>query len=252
MLWEWFFDSSFVWNGSVSWQCTWIANLVYWFFALLGLTADYLVATSRAPRCLRQAKIQPHRQLTTREKVDLMALSAFNMLIVSTCICCPVYESLWNQVQSQQRLTIHDEWSLSTELLLNMPIHVLVTETCFYSMHRAMHAFPWLYRHVHKVHHRWTAPTAAACVYAHPVEFALANVWPIHAGPMLTNAHPYTSFAWWALAMAGTCLGHAGYRILGYQDAHDEHHVAFHVHYGGLFLSDWLMGTTTCQQQSKK
>ena len=245
---------SFLVNGSVSWQCTWIANVVFWFFSLLGLTADYLVETRRAPRFLIHAKIQSDRHYTWREKMDLILLTAFNMLFVSTCICCPLYESLWHQMypslpgkSSNPRLTIDDEWSWSTELFLKMPIHVVVTETCFYTLHRLLHALPWLYRHVHKVHHRWTAPTAMACVYAHPLEFALANVWPIYASAIVTNAHPYTCYAWWALAMAGTCLGHCGYRIAGYQDAHDQHHVSFHVHYGGLFLSDWLMGTTaTC------
>ena len=83
-----------------------------------------------------------------------------------------------------------------------------------------------------------------ACVYAHPLEFTVGNVLPIYVGPVITNAHEWTCYLWWAGAMAGTCLGHCGYVLFGYYDAHDDHHAKPDTHYGGLYVSDWLLGTT--------
>lgn len=87
-----------------------------------------------------------------------------------------------------------------------------------------------------------------ACVYTHPLEFSFANALPIYLGPILTNAHPQTCYIWWSLAMAGTCKGHSGYRILGHADYHEEHHYYNKHNYGATYLSDFLFGTLTTKE----
>lgn len=69
-----------------------------------------------------------------------------------------------------------------------------------------LHSSSWLCMHIHKVHHRFPAPTGMASVYAHPVEFCLANVLPIYLGPILANAHPKTCYIWWCMSILGTHL----------------------------------------------
>lgn len=233
-----------VWDdGSVSFRCTVVSNAIFWTLSLLGFYADHLVATKRSS-LLARCKIQPRRHLSRRDKLDLALLASFNMLFVSFFVCSPLYERLWTVVRGKFRLMDTDDWNWRHELLVKIPIHAIVADVAFYSIHRLFHASPLLYRHIHRVHHRFSAPTAMACVYAHPLEFAVGNVLPIYLGPVLTNAHPRTCYLWFFLTMLGTCKGHSGYRIFGLADPHEDHHVSFLCNYGGMYFSDCLFGTT--------
>lgn len=78
---------------------------------------------------------------------------------------------------------------------------------------------------------------------AHPLEFLVGNLLPIYLGPIITNAHPLTSYFWFAAAIIGTCKGHSGYRIFGCADYHDEHHFYYKYIYGGIYVLDFLIGT---------
>mmetsp|Transcript_8135 Transcript_8135/g.11723 ORF Transcript_8135/g.11723 Transcript_8135/m.11723 type:complete len:182 (+) Transcript_8135:281-826(+) len=176
------------------------------------------------------------------------------MTFMTFCICCPLYQFLWSSIQSDEhRQTESDVWNLKEELLFKFPLHALVAEAWFYGVHYLLHYSPWLYKHIHKVHHRFKAPTAMTCVYSHPLEFAIGSIFPIYLGPMLTNAHPKSCYLWFSMAILGTLKGHCGYRILGHADYHDEHH-SFYLknNYGGMSLSDYLLGTLAPVSKGKK
>ena len=81
-----------------------------------------------------------------------------------------------------------------------------------------------------------------AAAYAHPLEFIFGNVLGIGAGPILTNAHPYTAYAWFTLALLSTCKGHSGYDILNAR-THDIHHQLTNFNFGVIDLGDYVMGT---------
>lgn len=38
---------------------------------------------------------------------------------------------------------------------------------------------PYLYKHVHKLHHEWTAPIGIVAIYAHPVEYLTSNLFTV-------------------------------------------------------------------------
>jgi methylsterol monooxygenase len=40
---------------------------------------------------------------------------------------------------------------------------------------RLLH-IPLIYKHVHKLHHEWTAPIGIEAVYAHPFEYVFSNL----------------------------------------------------------------------------
>ena len=250
-LWAQLLPVSLLWDddssASVGFKCTLISNLVFWPVSILGLYIDHLCYEKRNPILLNKYKLRPDQCITrTRDKIDLILLSSFNIIFVAFFICCPLYEWLWNRIQGEDgRLKESDEFIWQYELLLKIPIHILATEIGFYSVHYLLHYSPFLYRYIHKVHHRFTSPTSMCCVYAHPIEFALGNLLPIYIGPIICNSHPFTCYGYWFLAMLGTCKGHCGYRILGYADHHDEHHLYYKYNYGGMYISDYFLGTTS-------
>uniref|UniRef100_A0A7S4N6A0 Fatty acid hydroxylase domain-containing protein n=1 Tax=Odontella aurita TaxID=265563 RepID=A0A7S4N6A0_9STRA len=241
-------------DASISLRCALASNVIFWPLSFLGLYADRSAETGASPR-LARCKLQPGRYLCRRERFDLILLAAFNMLFVAPILCCPLFERMWDFAAGgfggggggggNERLTEADEWMWRRELLIKLPFHALVAEVAFYSVHILLHSSSFLYRRIHRVHHRFVAPTAMACVYAHPLEFALGNILPIYLGPMITDAHPWTCYAlWFPLAMAGTCRGHCGYRIASFVDPHDSHHSLYRFNYGGMCLLDRMFGTS--------
>lgn len=112
----------------------------------------------------------------------------------------------------------------------------LLIDALLYYLHRMMH-WKWLYRSIHKWHHRYKEPTAYSATAMHPAEFIMfqtvlalpAFVVPMHAGAYI-------------LLLAYTfCTGlidHSGVELKSFlpwdQPAreHDQHHEHFHCNFG--------------------
>jgi len=186
-------------------------------------------------------KVQGTKSLFTPwEWFEAVGVSVANLLVFSWFATLPAFHLrrwLWGEGLP----------GMSTEAVRFMPtilrfaIHGAVIEIWFYLTHRALHS-PRLFKAVHKRHHRFHAPCAVACMYAHPFEYVVGNTMGVVLGPVLTNA-PATEAAFWlCFCLVSTCGSHCGYAFLGARD-HDEHHEHFDVNFGvGLFM-DRLCGT---------
>ncbi len=133
-------------------------------------------------------------------------------------------------------------------LLASTIIYFLVADLALYLAHRAYHR-PFLFRHVHRWHHRYIAPTAFASVATHPVEVLSYQmltllplfVLPVHAASVVFVLL-YTNYL--------ATIDHSGVRLHSIwpwqapTQFHDDHHVHFHVNYGqNLAVWDRLFGT---------
>ena len=125
----------------------------------------------------------------------------------------------------------------------------------FYWYHRLLHT-PWLFRHVHAVHHRAVNPTAFAAYALHPIETVVGNSYFVLL-VLLVPIHPL------AFGGAGLCISmfaflvHSGYEFfprgftqcrlfwwLSTSTHHNMHHRHDKGNYGSLFnYWDYLMGT---------
>jgi 4-alpha-methyl-delta7-sterol-4alpha-methyl oxidase len=120
---------------------------------------------------------------------------------------------------------------------------IVLDDFLYYWMHRTLHT-PWLYKHVHSVHHRITTPFALTGNYMHAVEFMLTSTL-VMTGPSLVGAHVVTLWAWIVFRQLEAADGHSGYDVPWnpallvpfYKGPayHDFHHRRFFGNYAGFF-----------------
>lgn len=132
---------------------------------------------------------------------------------------------------------------------------VVAYDSWFYWQHRLLHT-PWLFRHVHAVHHRAANPTAFASFAHHPIETFMGNAYFI-AFVILIPVHPLALGAAGAGLFALNIVTHMGYElyprgftrhpILGWHNT-STHHNMHHRHVGwnySICFNHWdrWMGT---------
>ena len=180
--------------------------LVYWVHGLLHLAVDL----SRWPP-LYQYKIQATKPLTPSRLPRLFSTLATVQLGVFLPLC---YLLGLVSVKTDYGLWV-DASHLALPTNRDICLHILgfavVDEVLFYSSHRLAHHRA-LYRHVHKVHHEWTAPLALASDYCHPLEHLLVNVLPNIAYAFIFGSDPFSYLIWWVLGYLGSQTNHSGYR----------------------------------------
>lgn len=130
---------------------------------------------------------------------------------------------------------------------------IVLDDFLYYWMHRTLHR-PWLYKHIHSVHHRITTPFALTGNYMHMVEFMLTSTL-VMTGPALVGAHVVTLWVWIIFRQLEAADGHSGYDVPWnpallvpfYKGPvyHDFHHRRFFGNYAGFFAYlDKLFGGT--------
>ena len=83
-----------------------------------------------------------------------------------------------------------------------------------YWAHQCMHYGP-LYKHIHKIHHKYSAPFGLAAEYAHPLEVLVLGLGTI-GGPLLYcyftgSLHIFTVYVWVTLRLFQAVDAHSGY-----------------------------------------
>jgi len=217
---------------------------------LLAALAGYFIMSfcicsvlDLSPRLTARFKVQGEKNyFTVAEWLYTVSVCAANVFVfswVATVPCWHVQRS--GLLRHGSAVTALSEPFEFGSAVIDFMWHILIIEVWFYTTHRALH-HPALYKHVHKLHHMWKAPTAVACMFAHPIEFLVGNTLGVVLGPALTNAHPYSSMFWMAFALASTSGAHSGYFVFG-AESHDRHHEFFDYNFGVSVFMDKLLGT---------
>ena len=133
---------------------------------------------------------------------------------------------------------------------------MLVDDTWFYWAHRVCHEVPFLYRNIHKKHHRFFRTTVWAVEFAHPLEDLFVNTTATMLGGVVQGAHPGVIVLYAALKLYQSTEAHCGYAVkfplsigslidsMDASPAHHYHHAAVTSNYGGWFMFwDWVCGT---------
>lgn len=213
------------------------------FWGLGGLThwAFYVRRKDEAARW----KVQPKRFPPYALVRHAFLLGSFNIVmgaVIGGVFAWHVARGGWSRLYFDP-LEHGVPWLVLSALLT----YFLIDAGLYYS-HRAFHS-PLLFRHIHRWHHRYVAPTIFTTTAVHPLEFLTFQafvmlpvvVLPVHWAVYVAVV-AYTYF----IGM----IDHSGIRVRwplplhpGNQ-FHDDHHLFFHCNYGHhTQLFDRLHGT---------
>uniref|UniRef100_A0A1I8HYV7 Fatty acid hydroxylase domain-containing protein n=2 Tax=Macrostomum lignano TaxID=282301 RepID=A0A1I8HYV7_9PLAT len=248
--WQSTFDTAYSFFGGTDasaslWGSIVITMTVYWSFNLLLILLD----TFNWPEFLMRYKVQPDKNapVDRRQLAKAIALVLFNQTVVGIPFSLLAYQAF--------RLrggVFHGELPTLQWVILEIGVCVLAEEVFFYYSHRLLH-HPSIYKHIHKIHHEWTAPIGIISLYAHPIEHVLSNLLPPCVGPLIMGSHLGTVWVWFCLALISTSIAHCGYHfpLLPSPEAHDFHHLKFVNNFGVLGVLDSLHGTDRLFRASK-
>ena len=196
-------------------------------------------------------RLQPNRWSRSQTSREI-ALSVSSLLIFATTVT--IIMALFRQhdlsldPSAPGRSAPHAQLGALVSL-------VFLHDAYFYWVHRLLHT-PWLYRHVHSVHHLSRAPTAFAAFAFHPFEAILMAMFTPLASLVLPLSLPVVlAFNLHMIIRNG--MGHAGVELfpawlldapllkwLAPTAHHDTHHRYAKGNYGFYFrIWDRWMGT---------
>lgn len=202
----------------------------------------YLLIDIAAPNFSQRHKLQTTRRQPTWAQIwHCIKISMLNQIWVAAAHALVVYYVVG---VNHSMLIMDPELPSLTTIASDFVFGMVAREISFYYIHRALH-HPRLYGHIHKMHHKYTAPISFAAEYAHPVEHILANVLPVAAPLALKGTHFLSMLVFTVFELWEAAADHSGYDFLKLPPAsiHDLHHEKFRVNYSTLGIMDWVHGT---------
>ena len=201
-------------------------------------------------------KVQPQKWLSEKVHRFEVQLSVPNALItapgMSLCmIYLKVYAAQHKVLPSPKVYYDQSDHSLQDILLAMVPFYVWI-DFWAYFVHRILH-WPTVYRNIHKLHHRFTAPTPYSALALHPIEL-MSLQFGIYAYLLVMPIHFAVLVFIFIYLYVFTVIDHSGIKVdsplfagMPFQPStrfHDDHHALFHLNYGqSMIIWDWMFGS---------
>lgn len=191
-------------------------------------------------------KIQPERFLSPKLQRTAILAGTRNMALSGVLTGVLAYGVIDGGVKTAIYTDVAEYgWAYT----VGMTVVLFVMLDCIaYWVHRGFH-IRFLYRRVHRFHHRFVAPTPYVALAIHPVEFLtlqVASLLPL----LLIPFHAVSAAGVLLYILIFNIIDHSGIRLVSallWQAPsmyHDDHHRYFHVNYGQhLMIWDRLHGT---------
>nr|CDJ84994.1 Fatty acid hydroxylase domain containing protein [Haemonchus contortus] len=211
-----------------------VVNIFFYLFNSIFVLID----TFDSPWS-RRFKIQQDKTPSFSKYVEAVRLVLFNQIVTGTIVT-----SIFHHPMKLAGVSFDKKLPDTTTVLAQLVFCTFIEEIGFYYSHRLFH-HPKIYKHVHKIHHEWTAPVSITSIYCHPIEHAFSNLMPVLLGPTLCGSHITTLWIWACIAVISTTFSHSGYHfpMSPSPEAHDYHHRVFNECFGVLGILDYIHGT---------
>jgi len=130
---------------------------------------------------------------------------------------------------------------------------LFVDDFFFYVLHRAMHESKYIYKKIHKIHHRANVPIPFEYIYVHPLEWMSGMIGPF-LGMCFIGGISFESYCMYLIARNIHEIHiHSGIKtssflslipIYGNNEHHDIHHAKRDGNYASTFtIWDYLLNT---------
>jgi len=231
------------------WMHFWIgANIVsYGMYFIIGGFLHWYFYVQRRHKA-SEWKLQPTKWLSPELELHEIMVGTFALFVTGTysaTLACYIYNGNPCTIYYQM-----DQYGWAW-FFLQFPVIFVYQDYTTYIMHRMYHT-PFLYKHFHKLHHKYKQPTAFSVTAIHPVE--IMHIQLTMCLPLFTI--PVHWFPFYVVAIYTYYHGiidHSGinFKAQWWQpwqpdaDFHDKHHEFFHVNFGfNIQIWDKIHGTT--------
>jgi len=211
-------------------------SAVYWLTALIFMLMDF----TQFPSFLMKYKIQPGKNAPPDAKKVMKVLLTVGFNQAMAIPLSMINYKGWAERSNPDLKFVPDVFTTFGIMFISMFFHDLI----FYHGHKLLHHRS-IYKHIHKKHHEWQAPIAAAAEYAHPIEHIITGIFSVSVGLILTAAPIPVGWLWYTWIGFQVQNDHSGYHfpMMFSPEFHDYHHLKFHTSYGWLSFWDWFWGT---------
>ena len=205
---------------------------------LIGGILSYLGAATLSYYFLFEHELKKH-PLYLKRQVKLEILYACKSIPGMTILTVPI---MLLEVRGYSRLYMGIDGAKGWLVLgLSVVAFLMFTDCFIYWIHRALHG-RFLYKHVHKGHHKWKVPTPFASHAFHPVDGWLQSL-PYHFYPFLFPLHKVLYLLLFVFVNFWTVSIHdANYNvpeilkpIVNGSAHHTDHHLYYSYNYGQFF-----------------
>ncbi|PLN79023.1 putative sterol delta 5,6-desaturase [Aspergillus taichungensis] len=201
---------------------------VSWLFALI---LYYLTATISFHLVFDKRSMKHPKFL--RNQIQLEKQQAYSAIPVMAALTAPFFVAEVRDYTKLYDFSTDAPFPLYT--VLQFPLFILFTDFGIYWVHRGLH-HPWVYKNLHKPHHKWIISTPFASYAFHPLDGWAQSV-SYHVYPFIFPLQKWAYLALFMFVTIWTVMIHDGEYamnspIVNGSACHTIHHYYFNYNYG--------------------